>query len=199
MKITDRMRRLVNSINDSDGCLAALSLFCWICLFTIGSWASSRSAFNSAIYGSGLWYFKPLSFILAILSWTWTNLVFICLTSAVLGEIAHAWITRANILNVRAALAKGFFIFLLFLSGQIVVVGNLLANPGAQSIESNELGTIDFSQGMYVRLASTATFLSFIVCFDPSWMRTIKGIMSREPHEDQTDVKSETTNNEIES
>jgi hypothetical protein len=108
--------------------------------------------------------------------WTWTNLLILCCLASVIGELGRRVLLGARQApSVRAALARGFFILLVIMGGQFVILGT----PGATAIPVEIIGQDKLYTHIclehFFRLAAFASLLSLIVALHPDFLRRILG------------------------
>ena len=144
-----------------------LGLFLWISLFVAGS-AVPSDELMVIIRGEDVSLLKRIAGLFGfVLTWTWSNIFWLCCVSSVLGEYGRDAMSPVRGTNPQAALIRGFFIFLAMATGQLVIVGTISLPPslleGAVAPEDPSV----VSPGQYFRIATFCSFLSFFVGFSP--------------------------------
>ena len=145
--------------------VGVLCLLAWIVIVDIGLLVSSQPYRDNLAQMSkhGLW-FNLGSLTMTFISYTWSNVALLCLIASTLGTMGH----RSGIggssdrligahrgdcaKQYTSALLRGFFVFLLLLSGGLL------------------FGNVDFSNptpGGYAHLAGVASLVSFLIGRDP--------------------------------
>jgi hypothetical protein len=137
--------------------ILCLLLF-WLVLLVIGS-EIQASLYTEALredrLGIFLWF--PLFFF----SWTWTNVCVACCLSSLIGEVLRGLnSSRDHPIDWLSAPIRGFFVFLLLIAGQIVIVGGL-STPSATGAPDQ----VQVSQ--YFRIFATASLISFLIGYRP--------------------------------
>lgn len=156
-----------------------LSIVLWMVLFTFGVHVNTRPIRNN--WGS-TGTISLINFLVILLCWTWSNLMILCCTCAVIGELGRTFVSsRSKIINIRSAIIKGFLVYLLALTGQLVAVGTL---PGDYN-QTNPLLMIDAA---YFRFAGFVSLISFMVGYSP---RLFSNMMERIEHLTEIDIEEE--------
>lgn len=121
---------------------------------------------------AGVWAFLCLA-----ASWTWSNVLAMCCLAALVGEYGRDAMTpRRQQPNSRAAIVRGFFIFLAISAGQLVIAGNI-SLPQAVADAADPGNPLVNSPGQYFRLAAFCSLLGFLVGFTPRLFTTfLKGL-----------------------
>lgn len=139
-----------------------ISLTSWSTLIILGTWYPSTSALKYFFEGNPLpkGLHEPttaigewLMFFTAVISWTWTNLALLCISSSYLGIAARPDIRSTDPRAWGQVLPRSFIIFLGFLLQELALGGGLV--PRESQLANGE------TQQHYLRLA----VLSSILCF----------------------------------
>jgi|SRR6185295_461908 len=143
----------------SDTLPLLLLVFLFGILIVLGSFIDSNSySLNTSIRPSS----QPsllVAFVMKVLTWTWSNIALLACLAALIGEFGRVALTKATIaLNPRAALIRGFFVFLVVLGGQLVLVGK---------ISTGSVGADNIRQEYYLRVAGFVSLLGFLVGYRP--------------------------------
>jgi hypothetical protein len=122
--------------------------------------------------------------------WTWVNLLILCCLASSIGEFGRCALPGSAAqprehANVGGAFVRGFFVFLLLLTGQFIILGT----PAASIIDQKLMDSIANSKAefkllvpeMYAqirlrhffRVAGAASLLCFIVGMDPRFFQTL--------------------------
>jgi hypothetical protein len=144
-------------------------LVCWVLLLLCGTWFPSTSILKHFFEGGPLpanfetasqWLTAGL-FLVAIASWTWTNLAGICLASAYLGIAARPTSSENDERTAWAdVLPRAFVVYLACLFQEIVLSGGLI--PSDAKLSSGD------AQQHYVRLAVISSLVCFATAFRPA-------------------------------
>ncbi len=136
---------------------------------------------------------------LSILQWRWTNVVLLAVVASLIGEYGRDASQRKSTLNFRAALARGFYVFLITLTGQVVIAGGTGFLPhrpvggGHQPVPTStsaapvslrladtvpSTGQVlpdetDVDAARYFRLVGAASFASFMASFFPGFFQKL--------------------------
>lgn len=162
-------RSSVYQLNAYEVLFGAMSVVGWIVMFAAGSIVNSSSA-RTAIENSSTSLLGTLhAWFVIVTCYTTTNVAFLASLSAIAGMFSVR--SRESELNVvvdsdrhdplikdvlacyAAASMRGFVIYLMIVSGLLLVTTEALAAP---------------NQSQYVRLAGTISVLSFIAGYDSS-------------------------------
>lgn len=120
---------------------------------------------------------SPFNFIsdliIMITCWTWCNLIFICCLASIVGEHGRATtLSKSAAANHRTAIIRGFFVYLLVLTGQLVVSGSFGPTAGftdgSPVAGPDNLVSLDIAH--YFRLAGFASLVSFMAGYDPKFL-----------------------------
>ncbi|MBL8170246.1 MAG: hypothetical protein JNJ50_18955 [Acidobacteria bacterium] len=152
------------------------SIFLWMTTFLVGVSVSANKYMGLLSQATGLRSFWGAT-VMLILSWTWTNVVLLTIFAGVTGEILQ-WgekhkkdvPTHPACPSYRSAAIRGFLITLLLLSGNLVLLGG----TGPDPTQSPNLWPVN--QAYYIRIAATASLLSFLVNHNP---RMISALIRR--------------------
>ncbi len=126
--------------------LALGLLLVWAALFLYCAHTHSKPLIDKLPSVAGLE--KCKLFFEVLLTWTWTNLLFLCLLASLTGELA-----RDSNPNPCGALARAFFVFLLAISGQVLFIGEVQFHLK--------------SQEDYFRIAGAVSLLSYAAGYNP--------------------------------
>lgn len=139
------------------------TMLCWILLFSAGIFVDSaphRDAITEANRGIAD---QGFHWIVAIVSYTFTNVALLSILSAVLGAAARRLehIARGRSPQrvplphpYAAAALRGFFVYLMAVSGLIIMVEGLFT-------------TIAISADAYIRISGAISMVSFLIGFSP--------------------------------
>ena len=185
----------------------------WISLFIVGYHVDSepiRLALADSTLLSKMAFDEFLIRLMKTLfTWTWPNCLMLCCLAAVIGDIGrqvsdspqtpdgnspdpvgNAADNKA-VTEYRPALSRAFFVFILLLSGQLILGGSL-GNPVAPSVPdtstvvsgavtdsdsdrsrvtANENAMVATDAARYFRIASFVSFLGFMVGYNPAVFR----------------------------
>ena len=151
-------------------------------------------------------HFEDLRFsfgdvVLMMTCWTWTNLLVLCCLSSAIGVLGSGTVHGARATRtLRIACARGFFVFVVAMAGQLVFHGtpNATAVPRAMIAEISRPNSNPgdmYSQiclEHFVRIAGLASLLSFLCGFDPRFsskmIRYIEALAFNQEVEGSTDV-----------
>ena len=139
--------------------------------------------------------FRSRDVVTMVICWTWTNLLILCCLSAAIGEVGRvALLDSQELPNIKSAIVRGFFILLLTMTGQLVVLGTPAATeltpeiirkgmkePATQDPEMINRGMEDTTTNNdmlddlhahiclrhFFRIAAVASLFAFIVGMDP--------------------------------
>ena len=147
----------------------ALPLVCWTLLLLCGTWYPSTTILKHFFEGNPLpENFKTADstlliglFLVALASWTWTNLAGICLAAAYLGVAARPASTETGQRSAwEDVLPRAFVVYLACLFQEIVLSGGLV--PSDARLQSGD------AQQHYVRLAVISSLVCFATAFRPA-------------------------------
>ncbi len=176
----------------------ATILFLWLVFFGAGLFVPTSGMRDALWQGGADSVLKTIGYVLAVgAGYTLTNVLFLSCFTAYLGGMAQRWQVGDGLEKIPentqcvpptriyiAALLRGFFLYLMFLSGFLVV-------STEQTVTQTE-----FSQ--YIRIAGMISIVGFIVGYDPNLllrlMQRILSIASLPP----TREKTATTTNSAE-
>ncbi len=182
----------------------------WISLFIVGYHVDSepiRLALSDSARLGNMDLDEFLTrLVKTLFTWTWPNCLMLCCLAAVIGDIGRQVsdnpqisedspaplknaTKRPTVTEYRPALSRAFFVFILLLSGQLILGGSL-GNPVAPSVPdtstvvvSGALTDIDSERpgvtasesamvatdaARYFRIASFVSFLGFMVGYNPA-------------------------------
>lgn len=151
-----------------------LPLICWTGLIILGTWYPSTSVLKHFFEGGTLpagldtptgWIGYGSMFVTAVLSWTWTNLVFLCLAAAYLGIAARPDLRTDDTAAWGQVLPRAFVIFLAFLFQELALRGSLI--PSAERMTSGD------AQQHYLRLAILSSIACFATSFRPAFFNSM--------------------------
>ena len=184
--------------------------FGWLILFTGGNFIDSNAyslklssnssvASNNNAGRAGIAdYFSAVTVVFFF--WTWSNIGMLCAFASLLGEVGRPLRVQneqgqpvEQQRDLMLALTRGFLVFLLIATGNLVVQGGIETSPErrefyeiADQVErSNQ--TPDkktradleqaarrvYSSAQYFRLAGFASLLSFLSCYNPALFRRL--------------------------
>ncbi len=144
-------------------CLFSI-LIVWIMIFVMGMTINSGSYVTKLGEEQSL-LFSVGSIFMVAFSWTWSNLVLLCILSALIGEIGrNAMNAKRTKINFQGAIIRGFFIYLMITAGQVIIAGGI-PMPDTGEISTNLLVT---DPQQYLRISSFSSLLAFLVGFTPS-------------------------------
>jgi hypothetical protein len=134
-------------------------IFLWVLAFIFGVHVNTRVIRdNFSLNG----YISFWELLVLLFCWTWSNLLILCCISAIIGELGHGFfLSGVRLTNYRGAIVKGFFIYLLALTGQLVIIGTV-SMPARESQDPTML-----YQASYFRLSSFVSLVSFLVGYSP--------------------------------
>jgi hypothetical protein len=125
--------------------------------------------------------FSLKDIFLMVICWTWTNLLILCCLSSAIGEFGRRVLLGAQEPGtVRGAMARGFFIFLVIMAGQLIVLGT----PEATAVSPNVFKEMRSNPDLqadhthiclqhFFRMAGVASLLSFVSGIDPRFLRKL--------------------------
>ena len=125
--------------------------------------------------------FSPEDLFVMLICWTWTNLLILCCLSSAIGEFGRGMLLGSHEpRTVRGATARGFFIFLVIMAGQLTVLGT----PEATAVSRNTFKLITSNPDLeadhthiclqhFFRMAGVASLLSFLTGVDPRLFRKL--------------------------
>ena len=169
----------VKNITTTELAAGVIVIVLWLAFFGAGLLIPT-SEMRDAIWSGGTGsFFLTIGYVIGVgAGYTLTNVLFLCCFAAYLGGMAQRWqvgdgleaipphaqcvaATRIYI----AALLRGFFLYLMFLSGFLVV--------------STEKTVIDTELSQYIRIAGMISIVGFIVGYDPNLvLRLMQRILS---------------------
>lgn len=116
---------------------------------------------------------RPAAFAMKVLTWTWSNVALLSCLAALIGELLRLSQSDVQALpNPKAALARGFFIFLVALAGELIILGEIRLGLSED---------YQVRQDAYFRIASSVSFLGFLVGFKPNFfLELLSGIGHKE-------------------
>ncbi|HUO09104.1 MAG TPA: hypothetical protein VM008_12430 [Phycisphaerae bacterium] len=131
----------------------------WAATFMAGSLVDSQWLRDSALTEKSV-FRSILDFAAYFATWGWTNIIILTVTASVGGDIAadHKFGEENRPSRFLCVLARGFFIFLMLVTGQILANGTI---EGADAI---------VRQAQYFRFATFGSLCSFIVGYSPGLM-----------------------------
>jgi hypothetical protein len=139
----------------------------WIVFFVAGSAVPSDDLLQRVMTeGAGL-RTRALNMVGFVFTWTWSNIIWLCCFSTLVGEYGREALGRKGVPNPLAALVRGFFIFLAMATGQLVIAGTLSLPPSLLEEAVNPENPIVVSSGQYFRIATFCSFVGFFVGFSP--------------------------------
>lgn len=135
----------------------AIAIVIWLLTFVAGI-SMQSGKYLQELYAD----FFRWSILLYIISWTWTNVVILSCTASIIGELGKTLI-KGGQLHFGSAIVRGFFIYLLFIAGQLILTGTL-----SREIYNSE-GVLDISQANYFRVGAFMSMFSFLVGYSPDF------------------------------
>jgi len=153
----------------------------WLVIFIVGYHVDSGSFRTPlrAVKGHDLLELNTLGLVLgSIFTWTWSNCLLLCCLAAVVGDIGRhvsgnhqegsgLSLNRVAVLTeYRPALSRAFFVFILVLSGQLILSGGIV--EVSRAIEPTD-------SGRYFRIASSISFLGFMAGYNPEFFLNLLG------------------------
>jgi hypothetical protein len=159
-------------------------LLCWTLLLIFGTWFPSTSVLKYFFEGGTLpkgfeamtqgWLASGSLLLVAIASWTWTNLAAICLAAAYLGIAARAKGSDDDRSAWELVLPRAFAVYLACLFQEVVLSGGLI--PSETKLSSGD------AQEHYVRLAVISSLVCFATSFRPQMFdQLLNGVLGRVP------------------
>jgi hypothetical protein len=124
----------------------------WLVLFAYGSYTASSGIIGrmGEVHGAGkLWLLFQL-----IPAWTWTNVCFLCILSALVAELGTRPAPEPQV-----AAMKGFFVYLATIGGQLLFDGSL---PFAVAQQQD-----------YLRIAGVVSLVAFLTSHDPELFKRL--------------------------
>jgi hypothetical protein len=182
-----------------------IALLAWIWLLTIGY--SHRSYFFDDVSNEDLqealavnrfdaltwaWYWLAFG-----VKWRWTNIIYLCLAAGIAGEVGRWAAGRRNASPPRyiSGAMRGFHVFLVVISGQVIVAGGFetpsrphVPSKAAVSSSIDKTPAVrkqsdglvdalaagyDVDDGHYFRLAGAASLFSFLASLYPDFLRRV--------------------------
>jgi hypothetical protein len=141
----------------------------WTVVFVTGCFVNTfpvQDRIQDADYRAGDYFQFVYDWFLMIFFWTWSNLVFICCLASIVGEYGRAATSTNGVkVNYRAAIIRGFFVYLLMLTGQLVVSGSFEAPAGVGQPARDNLVSLDTAH--FFRLTAFASLVSFMIGYNP--------------------------------
>lgn len=155
----------------------------WAMLLILGTWFPATTLLKHFFDGGPLPNgFDPVTgsaafaglLLVAAASWTWTNLVGICLAAAYLGIAARPKASDDDRTPWEQVLPRAFVVYLACLFQEIVLSGGLIPSD-------SRLASGDFQQH-YVRLAVISSLVCFATAFRPALFdQFLDGVFGRVP------------------
>jgi len=157
----------------------AVIFLLWTLFFSFGLLVPTSGMRNVLWTGGAESVFKTVGYAFAVAtSYTLTNVLFLSCFASILGSLAQRWEVGEHLEEIPpntrcvapkriyiAALLRGFFLYLMFISGFLLV-----------STENTVIET-EFSQ--YIRIAGMISVVGFIVGYDPNLLlRLMQRILS---------------------
>jgi hypothetical protein len=110
-----------------------------------------------------------------LVGWTWADLLILCCLSSVIGELARRLLLGAQQApQVRAALVRSFFILLALMASHLAILGT----PASTSVPEEILCRYDLGADIrmqhFLRMAASASLLSFVVALYPGLIRVLE-------------------------
>lgn len=150
------------------GVSLVVALVLWLIVFIAGVTQDSSAALHS-LYRS----FFSTSLVVFIIAWAWTNILFLSCIASVVGELGRTLGDDASVVRVGFAIARGFFVYLVLISGQLVLAGSLTGSEGG-------VPTFSVNQGLYFRAGILASLVSFAAGYNPGlFLAIIKKVEER--------------------
>lgn len=147
--------------NPPNGFLFTVTILAWIVLFGVGISQDSSAALQS------LWTsFRFLTLMKFIVTWTWSNVLFLAIFASFAGELGRISgdIQRPNLVS---AAARGFFIFLALIAGQLVFNGTLSVDPKPYN------QVLFVTEPRYFRVAAFSSLLAFMAGYNPVFFSSL--------------------------
>lgn len=145
----------------------AICLLLWILFFVAGSAVPSDDLLQRAVAEGARPRTRILNMLGFVFTWTWSNIIWLCCFSTLVGEYGREALGRKGMPNMVAALVRGFFIFLAMATGQLVIAGTLSMPPSLLEEAVNPNNPVVVSPGQYFRIATFCSFVGFFVGFSP--------------------------------
>ena len=145
--------------------LLLIILIAWLGIFVIAISTESmsfRSELREVLHHiDGINIIELFSILaLVVITWTWSSTLILCSLASLIGELGRtASLTSNSMPNYGAALARGFFIFLVLITGQLVINGGL--DPMNSSIDRGP-------GAQFFRITTFGSLLGFIVGYSPT-------------------------------
>jgi hypothetical protein len=145
----------------------------WLVTFAIGI------SQNSAFFLTKLWdSLNPVFLVCFIGTWTWTNVLFLACFAALAGEWGRS-AEDSHRPQFRSAVGRGFFVYLAFIAGQLVLNGTL-----SQEVFRQE-NILYVREAQYFRIGAFASLISFMAGFNPVFFSTllakVEGMATQSP------------------
>jgi hypothetical protein len=160
-----------------------LPLVCWAALLVLGTWFPATTLLKHFFNGGPLPEgFAPVTgsaafaglLLVAVASWTWTNLVGLCLAAAYLGIAARPKTSEDDRTPWEQVLPRAYVVYLACLFQEIVLSGGLIPSDA-------RLTSGDFQQH-YVCLAVISSLVCFATAFRPALFdQLLNGVFGRVP------------------
>jgi hypothetical protein len=140
-------------------CLAALAV--WLFFLTVGITIATPPMVNAVQSGTMGWFSIVGYLVVIVFCHTVPNMAILCCLSAFLGVVASRAVsgvpqsgpTQERLSIYVAAVTRGFFVFLVIVSGTILL---------------SEQSFMNLTQERYIRLTGLASLFSFAVGYNPS-------------------------------
>jgi len=126
-----------------------------------------------------------LSVLLFSLMWRWTNLLFLAVCASLVGEVGRWAANRSNRSRrprplYEGAFVRGFYVFLLTLTGQVIIAGGAEPDRSVQAAAVQPDGKMPpqsavtyVDESRYFRLAGATSLLAFMGSFFPGFFRKL--------------------------
>lgn len=157
-----------------NGIAGIVAVILWLGIFLLGLMINSQPYRDKV--GAGSWDFFDIWMV--FVTYTVTNVAILCCLAGIIGSTSNLFLIlkkkakngeypdgEYNTSNpIFAGILRGFLIYILFLAGVYAGASDPFAMTTAEQ---------------YARMAGTVTLLSFIISFEPSFLRSIIGIASK--------------------
>jgi hypothetical protein len=132
--------------------------------------------------------------------WTWTNILILCCLASVIGELGRRVLLGAReVRSVRGAIVRAFFVFLVIMAAQFIILGTPGATPLGRELVENKVAATHHSEvedlythvclQHFFRLAAFASLLAFMVAMHPGLVRRILERLEGELQEASPEVQ----------
>lgn len=165
----------------------ACAMVVWVLSFTTGLLLPARDAMSQFWGEDSLSFGHALGYgLIVIVSYAMTNVLFLACSASILGCVAQRWQVSDALRRIPenaslapstrayfAACVRGFFLYLLFLGGFILVS------------TKETLAAVEYDQ--YIRVAGLVSIFAFVLGYDPNLLaRFIQRVIDVLPNEGDT-------------